>query len=78
MRTLLSFPAFPAATALVCALAVAPLESLVAAYPHGFALPAHNFRAVSTALARSHAGWCVQRDEAGCVRLVRSRVGAGR
>jgi hypothetical protein len=56
----------------------ATLESLVAAYPHGFALPAHNFRAVTKALARSHAGWCVQRDESGCVRLVRSPVGAGR
>ncbi len=56
----------------------AMLESLVAAYPHGFALPAQNFRAVSNALTRSHAGWCVQRDETGCVRLVSSQVGAGR
>jgi hypothetical protein len=56
----------------------ASLESLVAAYPHGFALPAHNFRAVSNALARSNAGWCVQRDQAGCVRLVRSPAGTGR
>jgi hypothetical protein len=56
----------------------ATLESLVAAYPYGFALPAHNFRAVSNALARSHAGWCVQRDEAGWVRLASSQVGARR
>ena len=56
----------------------ATLKSLVAAYPHGFALPAHNFRAVSNALARSRAGWCVQRDETGCVRLVNSSVGSRR
>jgi hypothetical protein len=56
----------------------ATLESLVGAYPHGFALPAHNFRSVSNALARYHAGWCVQRDEAGCVRLVRFPVEARR
>lgn len=55
----------------------ATLESLVAAYPHGFALPTHNFRAVSNALARHNAGWSAQRDGA-CVRLVRSHVGAAR
>ena len=35
----------------------ATLESLIAAYPRGFALPARNFRAVSDALARHNAGW---------------------
>jgi hypothetical protein len=40
----------------------ATLESLVAAYPDGFALPARNFRAVAQALARSDAGWTAKRD----------------
>jgi hypothetical protein len=40
----------------------ATLESLVAAYPGGFALPARNFRAVADALARHNAGWATHRD----------------
>ena len=40
----------------------ATLESLVAAYPDGFALPARNFRSVSEALARHDAGWTARRD----------------
>jgi len=40
----------------------ATLESLVAAYPDGFALPTRDFRAVATALARSDAGWTATRD----------------
>ena len=40
----------------------ATLESLVAAYPGGFALPARNFRAVADALARHNAPWATQRD----------------
>jgi hypothetical protein len=40
----------------------ATLESLVAAYPGGFALPSRQFRAVSNALARHDAGWAAQRD----------------
>jgi hypothetical protein len=50
----------------------ATLESLVAAYPRGFALPARNFRAVSDALARHNAGWSAQRDGAAEMTLVRS------
>jgi hypothetical protein len=56
----------------------ATLESLVAAYPHGFALPTHTFRAATNALGRRHAAWSVQRNEAGWVRLVSSPVGTGR
>ena len=48
----------------------ATLESLVAAYPSGFALPARNFRAVSDALARHDTGWAPQRDGAACMTLV--------
>jgi hypothetical protein len=40
----------------------ATLESLVAAYPDGFALPARNFRSVSEALARHDAGWTARRN----------------
>ena len=50
----------------------ATLESLVAGYPRGFALPARNFRAVSDALARHNAGWSPQRDSAARMTLVRS------
>lgn len=48
----------------------AMLESLIAAYPSGFALPARNFRAVSDALARHNAGWSPQRDAAECMTLL--------
>ena len=50
----------------------ATLESLVAAYPDGFALPARNFRAVSEALARHNAGWTAQRDSSTRMMLVPS------
>jgi hypothetical protein len=40
----------------------ATLESLIAAYPSGFALPTRTFRAVSDALARHDAGWMARRD----------------
>jgi len=52
----------------------ATLESLVAAYPGGFALPARNFRAVADALARHDAGWATQRDGNDRMRLVPSAV----
>ena len=50
----------------------ATLESLIAAYPRGFALPARNFRAVADALARHKAGWSPQRDGDACMTLVRA------
>jgi hypothetical protein len=50
----------------------ATLESLVAAYPGGFALPARKFRAVSEALARHNAGWKAQRDGSTRITLVPS------
>jgi len=50
----------------------ATLESLIAAYPRGFALPARTFRAVSDALARHNAGWSPQRDGAEGMTLVRA------
>jgi hypothetical protein len=40
----------------------AALESLVAAYPGGFALPTRTFRAASDVLARHDAGWATRRD----------------
>lgn len=50
----------------------ATLESLIAAYPSGFALPARNFRAVSDSLARHNTGWSPRRDGAACMTLVRA------
>jgi hypothetical protein len=50
----------------------ATLESLVAAYPGGFALPTRAFRAVSDSLARHDAGWETGRDSNACMTLVRS------
>ncbi|HVC40431.1 MAG TPA: hypothetical protein VND54_00475 [Candidatus Saccharimonadales bacterium] len=50
----------------------ATLESLVAAYPGGFALPARTFRAVSEALARHNAGWKAERDGSTRMTLVPS------
>jgi hypothetical protein len=48
----------------------AALESLVAAYPHGFALPTRTFRAASEALVRHAIGWQAQRDSEAGVTLV--------
>lgn len=56
----------------------ASLESLVAAYPDGFALPGRNFRAVAEALARHHAGWVTERDHNGRMTLVPSAVAVRR
>ncbi|MGA8361179.1 MAG: hypothetical protein WB807_15075 [Candidatus Dormiibacterota bacterium] len=50
----------------------ATLESLVAAYPAGFALPTRHFRAVSEALARRNIGWTAQRDGSTRMTLVPS------
>ena len=50
----------------------ATLESLIAAYPSGFALPTRTFRAVSDALARRGAGWAAQRDDGARMTLVPS------
>ncbi len=56
----------------------ATLESLVAAYPRGFALPARNFRAVADALARHNAGWATRRDGHARTALVPSQVAVPR
>jgi hypothetical protein len=40
----------------------AALESLVAAYPRGFALPTRAFRGATNALTRHAIGWVAQRD----------------
>lgn len=53
----------------------AALESLVAAYPRGFALPARTFRAASSALARHATGWVAQRDRDAGITLVSDAVG---
>ncbi len=50
----------------------ATLESLVAAYPDGFALPTRAFRAVAEALARHDAGWTPERDRDARMALVPS------
>jgi hypothetical protein len=50
----------------------ATLESLVSAYPYGFALPARNFRAASDALARHNPEWVAHRDGATHMTLVRA------
>jgi len=56
----------------------ATLESLVAAYPGGFVLPARNFRAVAHALVRHNAGWATQRDRNARTTLVKSPVAVRR
>lgn len=56
----------------------ATLESLVAAYPDGFALPARTFRAVSHALVRSDAGWTTRRDARAQMTLVPTAVSVQR
>jgi hypothetical protein len=56
----------------------ATLESLIAAHPGGFALPARNFRAVAAALARHDAGWATQRDGSDRMTLVPSAVAVQR
>lgn len=50
----------------------ATLDSLIAAYPGGFALPTRTFRAASDALARHDAGWTAARDRGARMKLVRS------
>jgi hypothetical protein len=50
----------------------ATLESLIAAYPSGFALPTRTFRAVTDALARHDTGWVAQRDATARMTLVPS------
>jgi len=56
----------------------ATLESLVASYPGGFALPTRAFRSVSQALERHDAGWAAKRDGDARMTLVRSRAVAPR
>jgi hypothetical protein len=56
----------------------ATLESLVSAYPFGFALPARNFRAASDALSRHNPEWVAQRDGAARMTLVRADIEAQR
>lgn len=56
----------------------ANLESLVSAYPYGFALPVRGFRAASDALARHNPGWVARRDGAARTTLVRADIGAQR
>ncbi|MFZ0127966.1 MAG: hypothetical protein WAL77_00920 [Candidatus Dormiibacterota bacterium] len=56
----------------------AALESLVAAYPAGFALPTRTFRSAASALAQYHVGWEARRDTNQSTRLVRSPVAAAR
>jgi hypothetical protein len=50
----------------------ATLDSLIAAYPGGFALPTRTFRAASDALARHDAGWTTTRDHGARMTLIRS------
>jgi len=52
----------------------ATLESLVSAYPFGFALPVRNFRAASDALARHNPEWVAQRDGAARTTLVHANI----
>ena len=56
----------------------AALESLVAAYPRGFALPARQFRGVGDALARNGSGWATARDGKNRMTLVPSAVAVRR
>lgn len=51
----------------------AALESLVAAYPSGFALPTRTFRGAADALARHATGWVPQRDGRARMTLVREQ-----
>jgi hypothetical protein len=53
----------------------AALESLVGAYPHGFALPMRTFRAASDALSRHDTGWAAQRDGVNGMTLVQEERG---
>jgi hypothetical protein len=53
----------------------AALESLIGAYPHGFALPTHTFRAASDALSRHATGWVAQRDGIAGMTLVQEDRG---
>jgi hypothetical protein len=48
----------------------AALESLVAAYPRGFALPRRAFPGTSDALAKHATGWVMQRDRDAMMTLV--------
>ncbi|MFI5285658.1 MAG: hypothetical protein ACHQ4F_05005 [Candidatus Dormibacteria bacterium] len=52
----------------------AALESLVAAYPSGFALPTRAFRSATNALAQYNVGWEARRDSGQSTTLVRSTV----
>jgi hypothetical protein len=53
----------------------AALESLVAAYPRGFALPMHLFRSASDALSRHGTGWAAQRAGRAGMTLVQEQEG---
>ncbi|MGD0193616.1 MAG: hypothetical protein ABSC35_02000 [Candidatus Dormibacteria bacterium] len=53
----------------------AALESLVGAYPLGFALPMRTFRAASDALSRHATGWAAQRDGITGMTLVQEERG---
>lgn len=54
----------------------AVLESLVGAYPRGFALPTRTFRAAADALARHGVGWVAERDLAAEMTLAPDAIGA--
>jgi hypothetical protein len=56
----------------------AALESLVSAYPAGFALPARTFRSATDALTQHNIGWETRRDGDQSTRLARSTVVAAR
>jgi hypothetical protein len=56
----------------------ASLESLLGAYPDGFALRARNFHAAADALARHNPAWTAQRDGAARMTLVRAATQAPR
>jgi hypothetical protein len=53
----------------------AALESLVAAYPRGFALPARTFHAASEALSKHATGWVAQRERGAEMTLVQEDRG---
>jgi hypothetical protein len=55
----------------------AALESLVAAYPRGFALPTRTFRAATDALARHATGWVARRESDAGMTLVHRDNGSG-
>jgi hypothetical protein len=53
----------------------AALESLIGAYPNGFALPARTFHGATDALVRHATGWMAKRDRTAGMTLVRETSG---